>query len=97
MVADVIIVDPTGTVPSPRFNDKPCIAAFIDLLPEVDRGGVVKVGLEWILAVMPGTMLVASGLLYFLFIVATRRRVALIVLAAIVPPAPRASLRGVTD
>jgi hypothetical protein len=71
--------------------------AFIDLLPEVDYGGIVKVGLEWILAVMPCTTLVASGLLYFLFIVATRGQVALVALAVVVPPAPRASSRGATD
>jgi hypothetical protein len=49
----------------------PRIATFIDLLLEVDRGNVMKVALEWILALMPYTTLVASGLLYFLFIVAT--------------------------
>jgi hypothetical protein len=90
-------VAPAGTVPSPRFNDKPRITAFIDLPPEVDRGDVVKVGLEWILAVMPCPTLVASGLLYFLLIVAARGRVALVALAVVVPPAPRASSRGVTD
>jgi hypothetical protein len=41
--------------------------------------------------------LVASGLLYFLFIIATRGWVALIVLAVIVPPTPLASSRGATD
>jgi hypothetical protein len=60
-----------GTVPSPRFNDKPRVAAFIDLLPELDRGSVVEVGLKWILALMPCPTLVARGLLYFLFVVAT--------------------------
>jgi hypothetical protein len=62
--------------------------AFIDLLPKVDSGGVVKVGLEWILALMPCTTLVASGLLYFLFIVATRGWVALVALAIVIPSAP---------
>jgi hypothetical protein len=42
-------------------------------------------------------MLVASGLLYFLFIVATRGWVALIALAVIIPPAPRASFGGAID
>jgi hypothetical protein len=60
-VAVVIIVAPAGTVPSPRFNDKPRVAAFIDFLPEVDRGGLVKVGLEWILVVMPCRMLLRVG------------------------------------
>jgi hypothetical protein len=86
-----------GTVPSPCFNNTPRIAAFIDLLLEVDRGSVMKVGLEWILALMPCTMLVASGLLYFMFIVATRGRVALVALAVVVPPAPVASSEGATD
>jgi hypothetical protein len=53
MVAAVIMVAPTGTVPSPHFNYKPRIMASVDLLPEVDRGSIVKVGLEWILALMP--------------------------------------------
>jgi hypothetical protein len=69
--------------------------AFVDLLPEVDRGSVVKVGLGWILALMP--TLVARGLLYFLFIVATRGRVALVALAVVVPPTPVASYEGATD
>jgi hypothetical protein len=90
-------VPPAGTVPSPRFNDKPRVAAFIELPPEVNRGGVVKVGLKWILAVMPYPTLVVSGLLYFLFIVTTRRRVALVALAVVVPLDPGASFRGATD
>jgi hypothetical protein len=90
-------VAPAGTVPAPRFNEKPRFTAFIDLLLEVDRGGVVKVVLEWILVVMPCTTLVASGLLYFLFIVATHKRVALVALAVVVPPAPGGSSRGATD
>jgi hypothetical protein len=49
------------------------------------------------LALMPCTMLVASALLYLLFIVATRRRLAHIVLAVVVPLAPVASSRGATD
>jgi hypothetical protein len=88
---------PAGTVPSPHFNDKLRIMAFIDLLPEVDRGGIVKVGLEWILAVMPCATLVVRGLLYFLFVVATRGRVALVALAIAVPPTPVASSGGATD
>jgi hypothetical protein len=71
--------------------------AFVDLLPEVDRASVVKVSLEWILALMPCPMLVASGLLYFLFIVATHGQVALIALAVVIPPTPRASSGGATD
>jgi hypothetical protein len=39
----------------------------------------------------------ASRLLYFLFIVATRERVALIVLAAVVPPVRWASSGGATN
>jgi hypothetical protein len=57
----------------------------------------MEVGLEWILALMPCTTLVASGLLYFLFIVATRGRVALVALVVVVPPTPGASSRGETD
>jgi hypothetical protein len=47
-VAVVVIMTPAGRVPSPRFNNKPRVMAFINLLPEVDRGSVMKVGLEWI-------------------------------------------------
>jgi hypothetical protein len=82
----VVVVAPAGTVPSPRFNNKPRIAAFIYLLPEVDCGSIMEVGLEWILALMPCTTLVTSGLLYFWFIVATRGQVALVALAVVVPP-----------
>jgi hypothetical protein len=42
--AIIIVVVPAGEVPSPHFNDKPRIVAFVDLLPEVDRGSVVEVG-----------------------------------------------------
>jgi hypothetical protein len=56
----------------------------------------MKVGLEWILALMPCPMLVASGLLYFLFIVAPRGQVALVALVVVIPPAPGASSRGAT-
>jgi hypothetical protein len=49
------------------------------------------------LALMPCAPLVASGLVYFLFIVATHGRVALVVLAIVVPLAPVASFRGATD
>jgi hypothetical protein len=82
---------PVGTVPSPCFDNMPRIMAIIDLLLEVNRGSIVKAGLEWSLALRPCTMLVArlmSRLLYFLFIVATRGRVALVALAAVVPPVP---------
>jgi hypothetical protein len=97
VVAVVVIVVPVGAVPSPCFNNTPCVAAFIDLLPEVDRWGAVKAGLEWILGMMPCITLVASGLLYLFLIVATRGRVALDALAVVVPPAPRASSGGATD
>jgi hypothetical protein len=90
-------VVPAGVVSSPRCKDTPRVAAFIDLLPKVDRGSVVKAGLEWILALMPCTTLGASGLLYFLFIVASHGRVALVVLAVVVPLALGASFRGATD
>jgi hypothetical protein len=93
----IIVVASAGTIPSPRFNNKPRVAAFIDLLPEVDRGSIIKVRLEWILALMPCPTMVASGLLYFLFIVATRGRVALVALVVVVPPAPRASSEGAAD
>jgi hypothetical protein len=57
-VTIVVVVAPAGTAPSPRFNNKPRVTAFIDLLPKVDHGSVVKVGLEWILALMPCPTLV---------------------------------------
>jgi hypothetical protein len=71
--------------------------AFVDILPEVDRGSIMEVGLKWILAMMPCPMLVASGLFNFLFIVATRGQVALIALAVVVPPVLGASSKGATD
>jgi hypothetical protein len=70
---------------------------FVDLLPEVDRGSVMKAGLKWILALIPCTTLVVSGLLYLLFIVATRGRMALVALAVVIPPASGASSWGATD
>jgi hypothetical protein len=97
VVAVIIVVAPADTVPSPHFNDKPRVTAFIILLPEVDRGGIMKVGLEWILVVMPCPTLVASGLLYFLFIVATRGWVALVALAVVIPLAPGASSGDTTN
>jgi hypothetical protein len=93
----VVVMARAGTIPSPRFNNTPRVAAFIDLLPKVNCGSIMKVGLEWILALMPRTTLVASGLLYFLFIVDTRGRVALIALVIVVPPAPGASSGGASD
>jgi hypothetical protein len=57
----------------------------------------MKAVLEWSMALMPCTMLVASRLLYFLFIVAACGRVTLIALAVVVPPAPGASSRGAAD
>jgi hypothetical protein len=57
----------------------------------------MEVGLEWILALMPCTTLVVSRLLYFLFIVAMRGRVALVALAVIIPLASEASSGGATD
>jgi hypothetical protein len=96
-VAVVIVVVLAGTGPSCCFNNTPHIAAVIDLLPEVDRGSVMKAGFEWSLALRPWTTLVASRLLYFLFIIATRGQVALVALAAVVRPAPRASSSGAAD
>jgi hypothetical protein len=46
VVAVVIIMAPAGMIPSPCFNNKLRIAAFVDLLPEVDLGSVVEVGLD---------------------------------------------------
>jgi hypothetical protein len=91
---------PVGMVPSPCFDNTPCVTAIIDLMPEVDRGSVVKAGLKWSFALRPCTMLVArlvSRLLYFLFLIATRGWVTLVALAAIVPPVPGASSEGATD
>jgi hypothetical protein len=77
-IAIIIVVLPARTVPSPRLNNKPHIMAFVDFLHEVDRGSIMEVGLDWILAVVLCPALVARGLLYFLFIVAMCGRVALI-------------------
>jgi hypothetical protein len=57
----------------------------------------MKAGLEWSLSLMPCTMLVASRLLYFLFIVAVHGWVALVTLAVVIPPVPRASSGGAAD
>jgi hypothetical protein len=46
---------------------------------------------------MPCTTLVASGLLYILFIVASRGKMALIALVVVVPPALGVSFGGATD
>jgi hypothetical protein len=97
VVAVVVVVAPAGTVPSTCFDNTPCVVAFIDLLPEVNRGSIVKADLEWSLALMPCTMMVASRLLYFLFIVATCGRVTLVAPAVVVPPAPGDSSRGAAD
>jgi hypothetical protein len=48
-----IVVVPTGTVPSPCFNNKPHVAALIDFFLEVDSGSIMEVGLKWLLAVVP--------------------------------------------
>jgi hypothetical protein len=92
-VTVVIVVVLIGTAPSSHFNNKPRVAALVDFLPKVDRGSIMEVGLDWILAVVPCPTLVARGLLYFLFNVATRGQVALIALAVVIPPAPVASSR----
>jgi hypothetical protein len=72
----------------------------MDLLPEIDRGSVVKAGLSWSLALRPCTTLVArlvSRLLYFLFGVAMHGLVALVALVIVVPLVPGASSGGATD
>jgi hypothetical protein len=77
----VVVMVPVKMVPSPCFNNTPRIAAVIDLLPEIDRGSVVKASLKWSVALRPCAMLVArlvSRLLYFLFSVAMRGLVALV-------------------
>jgi uncharacterized membrane protein YqiK len=56
----------------------------------------MEVGLDWILVVVLCPALVARGLLYFLFIVATREKMALIALAVVVPPTPMSSSRDTT-
>jgi hypothetical protein len=59
----------------------PRVVVIIDLLPEVDRGGVVKADLKWGLALRLCTTLVAmlaSRLLYFMFSIATCGLVALV-------------------
>jgi hypothetical protein len=87
-------------VPSPCLNDAPRVTDVIDLLPEIDRGSIMKAGLEWSLALRPCATLVVrlvSGLLYFLFGVGTRGLVALVALATVIPLVPGASSRGATD
>jgi hypothetical protein len=59
-VVVVVIVVPVGMVPSPCFDNTLRFVAVINLLPEVDRGSVVKAGLEWILTLRSWAMLVAS-------------------------------------
>jgi hypothetical protein len=93
----VIIVVPGGPVPSPCFNNKPRVMALVDFLPEVDHGSIMEVGLDWILALVLCPTLVARGLLYFLFIVATPGWRALIALVIVVPLTPMASSWGATD
>jgi hypothetical protein len=96
----VVVVVSARTVPSPCLNDEPRVAAIIDLLPKIDRGSVVMAGLGWSLDLRPCVMLVArlaSGLLYFLFDVATRGMVAPVVLAIVVPPVPGASFEAAAD
>jgi hypothetical protein len=46
VVTVIVVVVPAGTVPSPCFNKKPCIAALVDFLPEIDCESVVEVGLN---------------------------------------------------
>jgi hypothetical protein len=36
---------PISMVPSPCLNDAPRVAAIIGLLPEINRGSIVKAGL----------------------------------------------------
>jgi hypothetical protein len=45
-VAVVLIMVPAGRVPSPRFNNKLCVMAFVDLLPEIDHWSIMEVGLD---------------------------------------------------
>jgi hypothetical protein len=76
------------------------MAAIIDLLPKINHGSVVKAGLGWSFALRPCIAPFArwaSGLLYFLFDVAKRGLRALVALAIVIPPVPRASSRGVTN
>jgi hypothetical protein len=68
--------------------------------PTINRGSIMKAGLGWSFALWPCVALVArwaSGLLDLLFDVATRRLLALVALAIIIPPVPRASSTGVTN
>jgi hypothetical protein len=99
-VVVIVVVVLVTTVPSPCPNDVLRIVAIIDLLPKIDRGSVMKAGLGWSLDLRPCVTLVAmlvSGLLYFLFDIATRGLVALVALVVVVPPVHGASSRGATD
>jgi hypothetical protein len=99
-VVVILVVVLVGMVPSPCLNDALRVTAIIDLLPAIDRGSVMKVGLEWSLALRHCVTLVvrlASGLLYFLFSVATCGLVAHVALAIVIPLVPGASSGGATD
>jgi hypothetical protein len=100
VVVIVVVVVPIGTVPSPCLDDALRVTAIIDFLPKIDRRSVVKAGLGWSFALRPCVASVArwaSGLLYLLFVVATRGLLALVALAIVVPPVPGASSGGATN
>jgi hypothetical protein len=87
----IVIVVPVGMVPSPCLDDAPRVTAIIDLLPKINRGSIVKASLGWRCGLRTCVTLVArwaTGLLYLLFAVATRRLLSLVVLAVVVPPVP---------
>jgi hypothetical protein len=93
-VVIVLVVVPVRTVSSPCLNDAPRIMAIVDLLPKIDRGSVVKASLGWSFALRPCVASVgrlASGFLYLLLDVATRRLLALVALAIVIPLVPEAS------
>jgi hypothetical protein len=99
-VVIVVVVVPVGAVPSSCLDDAPRVAAIIDLLPKIDRGSIVKAGLRWSFTLRPCVAPVSrwvSGLLYLLLNVATRRLLALVALAIVVPPVPEASSRDAAN
>jgi hypothetical protein len=69
-VVIVIVVVSTGTVASPCLDDAPRITTIIDLLPKINCGSVLEVGLGWSFALRTCLLPVArwaNGLLHHLF------------------------------
>jgi hypothetical protein len=96
-VVIIMVMVLVGTAPPPCLNDAPCVAGVIDLLPQINHGSIVEAGLEWSFACIALIVRWASGLLHFLFDVATCGLRSLVALAIVIPPMFRAFSRGATD